>query len=135
MRLLFVDSFFYIAVLLRRDRHHERAREIARSLRNCSYLTTDAVLLEVLAFVAEGGPQLREEAAGLVDDLRSDATVEIASINRELFDAGLKLYRERTDKGYSLADCIAMHLCAERGITEVLSHDVHFRQEGLVTLL
>jgi predicted nucleic acid-binding protein len=45
---------------------------------------------------------------------------------------GLKLYQQRLDKGYSLTDCISMNTMRKSGITEVLTHDLHFTQEGFI---
>ena len=42
----------------------------------------------------------------------------------------MSLYEQRLDKGYSLTDCISMNVMKQLNITEVLSHDKHFTQEG-----
>ena len=81
------------------------------------------------------GPTTRAEAAGLVDDVRADPGTTVLRITPELFDHGLTLYRNRLDKSYSLADAIAMVVCRQRDITQVLTHDHHFEQEGLTALL
>ena len=49
---------------------------------------------------------------------------------RELFLAGLTLYEARPDKEYSLTDCMSMHMMRREGLTEVLTNDRHFTQEG-----
>jgi len=33
-------------------------------------------------------------------------------------------------KGYSLADCISMQTMRREGLTDVLTNDLHFEQEG-----
>ncbi len=43
---------------------------------------------------------------------------------------GLALYRARPYKGYSLKDCISMQAMRREGITDVLTNDRHFEQEG-----
>jgi predicted nucleic acid-binding protein len=53
----------------------------------------------------------------------------------DLFLKGLDLYESRLDKGYSLTDCISMIVLRERRITDVLTHDRHFAQEGFNILL
>ena len=53
----------------------------------------------------------------------------------ELFDRAFDLYRRRLDKGYSLTDCMSMVVCTDLGISDVLSHDRHFAQEGFTGLL
>ena len=55
--------------------------------------------------------------------------------SHQTFDAGLALYKARPDKGYSLVDCISMETMRREGITEVLTHDAHFTQEGFTILL
>jgi uncharacterized protein len=71
----------------------------------------------------------------LVRDLRADQTVTIHAQSRLTFDSGLALYAARPDKGYSLTDCISMETMRQEGITEVLTHDDHFTQEGFTTLI
>ncbi len=53
---------------------------------------------------------------------------------RESFISGLQLYRARSDKGYSMTDCISMQTMRREGLTEVLTNDRHFEQEGFRTL-
>ena len=48
--------------------------------------------------------------------------------------AGLALYAARPDKGYSLTDCISMATMRKKGLTEVLTNDRHFEQEGFRAL-
>jgi hypothetical protein len=50
------------------------------------------------------------------------------------FLAGLDLYSQRPDKGYSLADCISMQTMRREGLTEALTNDRHFEQEGFHAL-
>jgi predicted nucleic acid-binding protein len=98
-------------------------------------VTTDEVLTEVLAAFSDAGPVLRLRSASLVRNLHQKASVTVQSQSRETFLAGLELYESRADKGYSLTDCISMRTMRERGISEILTHDVHFQQEGFTLLL
>ena len=45
------------------------------------------------------------------------------------------LYQARPDKQYSLTDCISMQAMRTEGLTEILTHDGHFTQEGFTILL
>lgn len=47
----------------------------------------------------------------------------------------MDLYEQRLDKGYSLVDCISINVVRDRGITEVLTNDHHFEQEGFASLI
>ena len=97
-------------------------------------VTTEVVLLEVLARVARGGPTTRAAAVDLVRTLRRAERV-VLRITTDLFDRGVALYEARPDKRYSLADCISMVVCRDRVISEVLTHDRDFEQEGFRALL
>jgi uncharacterized protein len=54
--------------------------------------------------------------------------------SRESFLAGIALYDARPDKEYSLTDCISMQTMRREGLTEVLTNDRHFEQEGFRAL-
>ena len=135
MRSVFADAFHYLAVLLPTDDLHASAMRVARSLDDAHVVTTDPVLTEVLAYVSERGPVARTKAVAMIDALRDDAAVTIVRQTPELFDAGLNLYRRRTDKGYSLTDCMSMIVCQQFDVRDVLTHDRHFEQEGFTILL
>ena len=61
--------------------------------------------------------------------------IEVMPQDRAGFEQGLVLYRARLDKGYSLTDCVSMNTMRACGITECLTHDHHFEQEGFTILL
>jgi predicted nucleic acid-binding protein len=65
----------------------------------------------------------------------NDATIDVRPQSDATFMAGLALYEARPDKGYSLTDCVSMLAMREEGMTEVLTHDDHFTQEGFIKLL
>jgi predicted nucleic acid-binding protein len=46
----------------------------------------------------------------------------------------LTLYESRPDKEYSLTDCISMQTMRRARLTEVLTNDHHFTQEGFTIL-
>ena len=134
MRIVFADALYYIALLQRRDNCHERAAAFATA-RDLRLVTSDAILMEVLAFVAGRGRRSREIAVRMIDMLRGDPGVHIVRQTPELFDEAFALYRQRADKGYSLTDCMSMNICRAMDIKEVLTHDHHFAQEGFAVLL
>jgi predicted nucleic acid-binding protein len=98
-------------------------------------VTTEEALTEVLAFFAAEGPQLRKLAAAAVRGLYANPLMTVVAQSHPSFIDGLALYEARLDKEYSLTDCISMNVMRHEGITEVLTHDEHFAQEGFVKLL
>ena len=98
-------------------------------------MTTTDVLSEFLTFFAGFGPGFRTGAAAFVEELLVDPNVDVVPPGQELFLAGVSLYRERSDKEYSLADCVSMVTMHQRGISEIFTHDHHFTQEGSTALM
>ena len=64
-----------------------------------------------------------------------DPDIDVYPQSRNSFLRGLAFYEARRDKHYSLTDCIAMDAMSAAGITQVLTADRHFEQEGFVVLI
>jgi predicted nucleic acid-binding protein len=122
---LFADTFYWIALTLPRDAAHRRAGLIKDDT-----VTTEEVLAEYLTFFAPGPEYLRRKAAANVEAILRDPTVRVIPQSHDSFLAGLELYRARPDKGYSLTDCISMQTMLRQGLSDVLTNDRHFEQEG-----
>jgi uncharacterized protein len=102
---VFVDAAAWIALINRRDDLSARAWQVMRDLQK---RRTRLVTTEfVLLEVADS----------------------------ELFAAGWTLYAERTDKEWSLTDCISFAVMTERRITDAFTSDHHFEQAGFHKLL
>jgi uncharacterized protein len=136
MRVIFADTSYWIALIDVKDKWHKEVIELSQSLGNISLLTTDEVLSEVLTFFSGYGPRIRKRVSQIVFGLLTDEPhVEVVGQSRESFVTGLLLYEKRPDKSYSLADCVSMQLMRAEGVTEALSSDRHFAQEGFTILL
>lgn len=121
MREVFVDTAFWVARLSRRDNLHQAANAWAKACANHPLVTTDSVLSEVKTFFAEHGATFRKLAATLVETLADDPNVVILS-DHEYMRHACQLYKDRPDKGYSIADCLSMvdegtrySVCVDRG--------------------
>lgn len=55
-----------------------------------------------------------DEGHGRASAILADPSVTVIPQSRESFLSGLELYRDRSDKGYSLTNCISMKRCAGR---------------------
>jgi uncharacterized protein len=104
---------------------HERAKQLTDNI-----VTTQEVLIEYLNFFCSGPSHLRRKATAGVAAILQDPTVHTLAQSEASFHAGLDLYRARPDKGYSLTDCISMEAMRREGLTDVLTNDRHFEQEG-----
>jgi len=131
MGRFFADTFYWIALLYRRDQWHARVTAFSQTLTDVDHLvTTDAVLLEFLAAMSAAGTALRHEAATRVDGMFEDPSIRVLEMTRARFLEGLALYTARPDKAYSLTDCISMEVMRRERLTDVLTNDHHFTQEG-----
>jgi uncharacterized protein len=134
MTALFADTFYWIALADPNDSAHKKALALTVELAGSRIVTTDEVLTEYLTFFASAPEPTRREAAAVVEDLLSSSVIQVIPQSRESFRAGLQLYRARPDKGYSLVDCISMETMRSEGLTDVLTNDKHFEQEGFRAL-
>jgi predicted nucleic acid-binding protein len=135
MRRVFADTQYWIALLNDQDQGHSAAQAIGQTLQHVTISTTQEVLNEVLNFFCERGRYLRTAAATFTDGILSNPTISVRAQSDRTFLEGFTLYKARPDKGYSQTDCISMHAMREEGITEILSDDDHFTQEGFTKLL
>jgi uncharacterized protein len=92
-------------------------------------------MAEFLDFFSELGVRGRQAAAQFVRSTLRHPRVKVAPQSRESFLAALALYEHRLDKGYSVTDCAAMIAMRDHAVTEALTNDHHFEQEGFTILL
>ncbi len=131
MNAVFADTFFYLALLDDAEPGHQRA--LAESRFSRRIVTTEFVLLELgnACARAEDHADFLALVAGMVASPR----VRIIPVSSELFNRGLARMRERSDKDWSLTDCISFIVMEEEGIHEALTGDQHFEQAGFKALL
>ena len=125
---------FWIALADFADSAHQRALALTAELAASRIITTDEVLTEYLTFFSDAPESLRREAAESVEGILASSAIRVIPQSRESFLAGLQLFRARPDKGYSLVDCISMQAMRKEGLTDVLTNDRHFEQEGFRAL-
>ena len=133
MKAVFADTFYWVALTNPADSRYHDAVAVDGALADVATVTTDEVLSEFLRFFAEDA-WLRNRAARTVKELLKDPDVLIVPQSRESFLDGLELYQQRADKEYSLTDCISMQTMRRHAITEALTNDRHFEQEGFRAL-
>jgi predicted nucleic acid-binding protein len=134
MKRVFADAQFWIATVNRHDPWSASAKAAYQKLGGGTELvTTQEVLVEY--FNGLCSHQLRTVALHGFHAMLADSSVEVVAQTYESFMRGFELFRQRMDKEYSLTDCISMQTMRERGLTEVLTHDHHFTQEGFEVLM
>ncbi|HJQ34641.1 MAG TPA: PIN domain-containing protein [Pyrinomonadaceae bacterium] len=134
MRKVFVDTFYWIARINPRDQWHQKAVELSASLDDAELITSETVLVELLNYFSEYGPEMRGAVARIVRQIIDGSGITVV-LDAYGFAEGLALFGARLDKGYSMTDCMSMNIMRRVGATEVLTHDRHFAQEGFIILL
>ena len=86
-------------------------------------------------YFCEFGGEMRTIVVEDVRDIMLDLSIDFVEHGPTTFLDAVAMYEKRPDKGYSLTDCISMIVMRDQGITEILTHDNHFEQEGFVVLL
>jgi predicted nucleic acid-binding protein len=96
-------------------------------------LTTDFVLVEFgnYLFRIKDRPFLEP----VLHNIRTNPQYEIVPASRELLQRGIDRFIARTDKEWSLTDCISFVVMEGRGVTETLTSDADFAQAGFAALL
>ena len=127
---VFADAFYWLALARPRDTWHAAIVHWAATSAATRIVTTDEVLTEFLNALSSAGAAGRAYAATTVRNIRNDPQVHVLPQTRDGFAAALALYEARPDKQYSLTDCRSMVALQGLGISEVLTNDHHFAQEG-----
>ena len=132
MRIVFADTFFFLAILNRADPTHERAVALSRQIRSVR-VTTDWVVTELADGLA--GIEQRERFMDLYRHIELSPAIRVVPASRALLEEGIFLYGARPDKDWSLTDCISFVVMRDEGIIHALTGDHHFEQAGFKALL
>jgi len=134
MKKVFADTSYWIGLIVLKDQLHKRAVVLTEQLADAQFVTSEMVLAELFN-AASRDRDLRESAAELVDDFRRNRGGIIVAQTAGQFDGALQLYKQVSDKAWSLKDCASFLIMEEMGIQEALTHDQHFVQAGFEALL
>jgi predicted nucleic acid-binding protein len=133
VKAVFADTFYWVALANPGDVRHLDAVAFDKRLTSATIFATDEVLVEFMTFFSSD-PWQRSRAAVTVRRLLVKPDIHVVPQSRDSFLAGLDLYQSRHDKSYSLTDCISMQTMRQESLTEVLTNDRHFEQEGFRAL-
>lgn len=130
---LFLDTSFVLGVLNDDDQHHAEAMTLIPRVRAAAEVwTTDAVLAEIANRERKSD---RERVAAWIGRCYVTPNFRIVNVGEGLFQSALAYYRQCADKEYSLTDCISFVVMTEKGLTDAVTSDKHFRQAGFQTLM
>ena len=128
---VFVDTYYHVGLLNPADQYHQECLAHTQSNKG-PFVTTAWVLVEVANALCD--TTMRRNVVRFFEKLKLAPDLEIVPATMNWFDKGMSLYAARTDKTWSLTDCISMEVMRERGIQQVLTGDHHFTQAGFQIL-
>lgn len=97
-------------------------------------LISDYALAEFIPLCQVRGLN-RPETLAFVEEILVSPFIETIWTTENHYRSALKLLKERADKTYSLCDAVSFIIMRERSISESLTTDKHFEQEGFLRLL
>lgn len=125
----FLDTGYLVALEDTDDQNHASALGHWRRLRESPALvTTSYVLDEVVTFFNAAGKHAK--AVELGEMLLSSPSITMIHVDEALLRSGSALLRNRSDKRYSLTDCVSFIVMEDRRISVALAFDRHFEQAG-----
>lgn len=139
MKRVFVDTGWFVAVLVAEDAHHLRAMELLERAESegWSLVTTNAVVVETYSMLLSRARDSRRAVLAFLDvlaeDTARDLTVERVRVNDE--DRAKALVRSHEDKDYSLCDALSFVVMERLRIAEAIAFDRHFREYGRFIIL
>lgn len=130
---MFLDTSGLLCYLHRDEPQHEKAVQLVDD--SISGLLTHSYVLAELVALALVRRFPRTKVLEFVVDLVDNPDIETIWVDEQLHREAMQLLLARQDKGYSLCDAVSFILMRQQGITNGLTTDRHFEQEGFTRLL
>jgi predicted nucleic acid-binding protein len=128
-----LDTSGLLCYLHQDELQHQKAVQLLNS--TTSRLLTHSYVLAELIALALVRRFPRPAVIAFASDLLDSPDIETVWITEQVHREAMQLLVERPDKTYSLCDAVSFVLMRQRGITEALTTDRHFEQEGFGRLL
>lgn len=130
--MLLLDTSGLLCYIHQSEPQHQQAIHFLNRVRQS--LTHNYVLAELVA-LAQIRKFPRLQTLNFVNDLLDHPDIEVTWVDESLHRKAITLLRARQDKSYSLCDAVSFVLMQKHGLTEALTTDRHFEQEGFRRLL
>ena len=125
----FVDTSFWIALQLERDRHHPEAAALW-SVRSDALLTSNHVVGETWTFLRRRAGH--DPAVRFLNALRDSKVVAVSRLDEQVEDEAWRWLRRHDEREYSFVDATSFALMRRLRIREALAFDGDFAAAGFV---
>lgn len=135
MKALFIDTWGWINIFNRKERHHRQVSQLYQEFRQeqGTITTTDYILDETYTLLFKRIPvEMAQKALETISDEVEKKYVNLIRITPERFEAAQYLRIKFLDKpNISFTGLTSMVVMREFGITEVTTGDAHFSHVGI----
>lgn len=137
MANVFADTAGWASFFVRTENFHKSAVAFVNAWQTggTRIVTTNYVILELVALLTRPLRVARDMQVEIVEALRSASWVDIVHIDVTLDAEAWLLLKERRDKQWSLVDCASFAVMRRNGLAAALTTDHHFEQAGFERLL
>jgi uncharacterized protein len=131
---LLLDATFVAGYLNPRDQYHAKALICMPRVRAASEVViTEAVLIDIGNLLHP--PQHRSRAAEFIETCYRTSNITVVPVETSLLRRAITFYRQHSDKGWGLTDCISFIVMNDGGLTDAVTADGDFRQAGYRALM
>ncbi len=133
--MIFVDTWAWVALALKRDQHHRAAKAQHKLLKRARrrYVTSNFVLSELIAHLYT--TLTPAQAQGFINTLLAAAdagTYQLVHVSPDQFRRAWQLRQRYHDKpDISFVDLTSMVVMQDLGIADVFTGDAHFQHVNL----
>lgn len=126
--MIFVDTSFLIALLIKTDSRHEKALKISESIHERKVIN-NTVLNETLnAFTGKGG-KLGKELYQVIGEM-----FDIQYLNQEDYENAVEIYLHY-DSSINYSDCTILSSMIQNKINKIVSFDSDFKKISGITVI
>lgn len=132
--MIFVDTGAWIAILNRRDQHHQEAVAMYNKLQQQQtlLLTTDYVIDETVTRLRyDTNHPLAVMFFNRIELFMETGVLTVAEIDKNIFEKAKALFRQYDSARLSFTDCTSFVICHENSIREAFAFDQHFSMMGI----
>ena len=132
--MIFVDTGAWIAILNRRDQHHQEAVAIYHRMQQqeIHFLTTDYVIDETATRLRyDTNHSMAVMFLNHIERLVEIDILTLMEIDKDVFGKAKALFRQYDSARLSFTDCTSFVVCVENNIHEAFAFDQHFSMMGI----
>ena len=129
---MLLDTSGLLSMFDEADAFYERSTHL---FRNSRVLVAHDYVLAELVPLAQTRRLSRARALDFIQEIVDAPLVHVYWVDENLYRSAMLFLTQRADKTYSLCDAVSFVLMYRLDITEALTTDRHFEQEGFVRLL